>query len=69
MEGSNGVNLRRLALDIDGADILTAAGIAGIAVWVADAYGWTAAIGVTGACLLILGLGSVLMAAMLTGRR
>lgn len=56
-------------LDIDGADILIIIGIAGIAVWVADAYGWLAAIGVTGVCLLVLGLGGVLAGALLSGRR
>lgn len=64
----NAKQLRRM-LDIDGADILTIIGIAGIAVWVTDAFGWPAAIGVTGVCLLVLGLGSVLVGALLSGRR
>lgn len=56
-------------IDIDGADILTITGIAGIAVWVTDAFGWPAAVGVTGVCLLVLGIGSVVASALHTGRR
>lgn len=59
----------RRVIDVDGADILTITGIACIALWVTDAYGWPAAVGVTGVCLLVLGLGSVLVGALTSRRR
>lgn len=56
------------AADVDGADILIATGIAAIAVWVGDAFGWPAAVGATGVCLLSLGLGGVLIGRPRAGR-
>lgn len=56
-------------IDVDGADILTITGIAGIAVWITDAFGWPAAIGVIGVCLLVLGLGSILFGTLLARRQ
>lgn len=51
---------------IDITDILTAIGILAVGVWIADLYGWPAAVGFAGVCLLALGIGGAVLSAVLS---